>query len=311
MSSRPGTSSGQRPGTGARPGTGQQPGLNPIVRPGTGQRAALGSSAGRPLTGARLGTGQAVPATPGQTAGFGVSLNTEVNVSDRPVTQQGMMGMRVGTAGPGRQVQDTSYFMGKLHAKTTEITSEIDRLRKEIEQDAKDKSQYAQLERKYESLAVEVRDLEGQLADYNLAMDKLRSATDPAEIRQVQEQLHHRNGKEAEEVDRIFILRQEQESAVRRMEGEMNEIHMKHQEKINQLAPQKLQRYKEMLEEHHQTEVEIEARSQELEMLLHAIHQKEAELSADRYREEYELLEKQARKLQRSARSCRRNSRPR
>ncbi|KAJ0401291.1 hypothetical protein P43SY_001822 [Pythium insidiosum] len=298
MSSRPGTSSGQRPGTGARPGTGQQQGLNPIVRPGTGQRATLGSSAGRPLTGARLGTGQAVPATPGQTAGFGVSLNTEVTVSDRPVTQQGMMGMRVGTAGPGRQVQDTSYFMGKLHAKTAEITSEIDRLRKEIEQDAKDKSQYAQLERKYETLAVEVRDLEGQLADYNLAMDKLRSATDPAEIRQVQEQLHHRNGKEAEEVDRIFIMRQEQESAVRRMEGEMNEIHMKHQEKINQLAPQKLQRYKEMLEEHHQSEVEIEARSQELEMLLHAIHQKEAELSADRYREEYELLEKQARKLQ-------------
>ncbi|TMW61353.1 hypothetical protein Poli38472_012544 [Pythium oligandrum] len=297
MSGRPGTSSGQRPGTGsgARPGTGQS--LNPIVRPGTGQRSSLGSSAGRPLTG-RLGTGQAVPATPGQTAGFGISLNTEVNVSDRPVTQQGMMGMRVGTAGPGRQVQDASFFMGKLHAKTSEITTEIEKLRKEIEQDAKDKSQYAQLERKYETLAIEVRDLEGQLADYNLAMDKLRSATDPQEIRQVQEQLRNRNAKEAEEVDRIFILRQEQETAVRRMEHEVNDIHMKHQDKINQLAPQKLQRYKEMLEEHHQTEMEIEARTQELEMLMHTIHQKEAELSSDRYREEYELLEKQARKLQ-------------
>lgn len=297
MSGRPGTSSGQRPGTGSgqRPGTGQ--GLNPIVRPGTGQRSSLGSSAGRPLTG-RLGTGQAIPATPGQTAGFGVSLNTEVNVSDRPVTQQGMMGMRVGTAGPGRQVQDASFFMGKLHAKTSEITNEIDKLHKEMEQDAKDKSQYAQLERKYESMAGEVRDLEGQLADYNLAMDKLRSATDPQEIRQVQEQLHHRNGKEAEEVDRIFILRQEQEGSVRRMEHEMNEIHMKHQEKINQLAPQKLQTYKELLEENHQTELEIEARSQELEMLVHAIHQKEAELSTDRYREEYDMLERKARKLQ-------------
>lgn len=302
MSGAPGTSSG-RPGTGAgqRPGTGQ--GLNPIVtggRPGTGQRSALGSSAGgRPLTG-RLGTGQQVPATPGQTAGFGVSLNTEVNVSDRPVTQQGMMGMRVGTGsiGPGRQVQDASFFMGKLHSKTAELTTEVEKLHKEIEQDAKDKTQYAQLERKYETLAYEVRDLEGQLADYNLAMDKLRSATDPLEIRQVQEQLHHRNGKEAEEVDRIFILRQEQEKAVRRMEDEMNEIHMKHQDKINQLAPQKLQRYKELLEEHHQTEVEIEARSQELEMLMHAIHQKEAELSSDRYRDEYEQLEKQARSLQ-------------
>ncbi|KAF1326922.1 hypothetical protein FI667_g8040, partial [Globisporangium splendens] len=249
-----GTSSG-------RSGAGQ--GLDPIVnggRPGTRQRSMLGSSAGgRPLTG-RLGTGQQVPMAPGQTAGYGVSLNTEVNVSDRPVTQQGMMGMRVatGSIGPGRQVQDASFFVGKLHSKTAEITSEIERLRKEIEQDTKDKTKYAQLERKYETLAYE----------------------------------------EAEEVDRIFILRQEQEKAVRRMEDEMNEIHMKHQDKIKQLAPQKLQRYKEMLEEHHQTEVEIEARSQELEMLMHAIHQKEAELSSGRYCEEYEQLEKQARRLQ-------------
>lgn len=301
--SRPGTGSGARPGTGsgARPGTGQGQ-LNPIVgaRPGTGQRGMLGSSAGgRPLTGARLGTGQGgVPATPGQTAGVGISLNTEVNVSDRPVTQQGMMGMRVGSAGPGRQVQDASFFMGKLHSKTSELTAEIDKLQKEVEQDAKDKAQYAQLERKYETLALEVRDLEGQLADYNLAMDKLRSATDPNEIRQVHEQLRARNGKEAEEVDRIFILRSEQDKAVRRMEEEMHDIHTKHQDKINQLAPHKLQRYKELLEEHHHSEVEIEARAQELELLLHAIHQKEAELSADRFRDEYEALERQARRLQ-------------
>ncbi|KAE9026646.1 hypothetical protein PR003_g11194 [Phytophthora rubi] len=316
MSGRPGTSSGQRPGTGTgggpngaaplgglpsgRPGTGQS--LNPItgVRPGTGQRGMLSSaSGGRPLTG-RLGTGQQAPATPGQTAGFGISLNTEVNVSDRPVTQQGMMGMRIGTgsAGPGRQVQDASFFKGKLHSKTAEITSEIDKLQREIEQDAKDKAQCAQLERKYETMALEVRDLEGQLADYNLAMDKMRSATDPAEIRQVQEQLHQRNAKEAEDVDRVFLMNKEQEKSVRNMEAEMTEIHGKHQDKINQLAPQKLQRYQELLEEHHQTEVEIEARSQELELVMHAIHQKEAELSSDRYRDEYEALERQVRRLQ-------------
>ncbi|KAH7485235.1 hypothetical protein KRP22_006399 [Phytophthora ramorum] len=316
MSGRPGTSSGQRPGTGAgggsngaapvgglpsgRPGTGQS--LNPITgaRPGTGQRGMLlSASGGRPLTG-RLGTGQQAPATPGQTAGFGVSLNTEVNVSDRPVTQQGMMGMRTGTgsAGPGRQVQDASFFKGKLHSKTAEIAAEVEKLQREIEQDAKDKAQCAQLERKYETMALEVRDLEGQLADYNLAMDKMRSATDPAEIRQVQEQLHQRNAKEAEDVDRVFLMNKEQEKSVRNMEDEMTEIHGKHQEKINQLAPQKLQRYKELLDEHHQTEVEIEARSQELELVMHAIHQKEAELSSDRYRDEYEALERQVRRLQ-------------
>ncbi len=38
--------------------------------------------------------------------GGGMGLNTDVNVQDRPVTQQGMLGHRLGTAagGPGRQV---------------------------------------------------------------------------------------------------------------------------------------------------------------------------------------------------------------
>ncbi|OQR96489.1 Intraflagellar Transport Protein 72/74 [Thraustotheca clavata] len=285
---------GTRPGTGQRPGTGSQPlgALN--ARPGTGQRSALQSS-GRPLT-SRLGTGQ-VPATPGQSAGYGVSLNTEVQVTDRPVTQQGMMGMRIGTAGPGRQVQDASYFTGKLHQKTSELMAEIEKINKEIEQDAKDKSQYAQLEKKYEQLAVEVRDLEGQLADYNLAMDKLRSATDPAEIRQVQEQLHNRNMKEAEEVDRIFIMRQDEERTTKHLENEIHNIHLKQEDKINQLAPNKLEKYRALLDENHHAEAELEAKSQELEMLIQAIRAKEEELSMDKYREEYDHLENQAMRL--------------
>ncbi|CEG47726.1 uncharacterized protein PHALS_04870 [Plasmopara halstedii] len=208
------------------------------------------------------------------------------------------MGMRIGTAGPGRQVQDASFFKGKLHSKTAEISSEIDKLKREIEQDAKDKAQCAQLERKYEKLALEVRDLEGQLADYNLAMDKMRSATDPAEICQVKDQLHQRNAQEAEDVDRVFLMNKEQEKSLRAMEAETKEIHEKHQDKINQLAPQKLQRYRELLEEHQQSEAEIQARTQELELVMHSIHQKEAQLNSDRYREEYEALERQVRRLQ-------------
>ena len=41
-----------------------------------------------------------------------------------------------------------------------------------------------QFERRYESLLKDVRSLEGTLADYNLAMDKLRTSTDPEEVRQ-------------------------------------------------------------------------------------------------------------------------------
>ena len=32
-------------------------------------------------------------------------------VADRPVTQQGMMGMKAANQGPGRQIADKSYYM--------------------------------------------------------------------------------------------------------------------------------------------------------------------------------------------------------
>ncbi|RHY02140.1 hypothetical protein DYB25_011885, partial [Aphanomyces astaci] len=141
--------------------------------------------------------------------------------------------------------------------KTAEITAEIEKITKEIDQDAKDKSQYAQ----YEHLAVEVRDLEGQLADYNLAMDKLRSAT---------------------------------ERTAKHFEDEINAIHMKQQDKINQLAPTKLEKYRALLEENHQGEAELEAKSQELDMLMQAIRAKEDDLGMDKFRDEYDQLERQA-----------------
>nr|CCA21505.1 Intraflagellar Transport Protein 72/74 putative [Albugo laibachii Nc14] len=296
MTDRPGTGSGSRLETGSnlgRPGTRQNA---PLARLSTGQRVPSASGSNRPLTG-RLGTGMAVPSTSGQTAGIGLSLNTEVNVSDRPVTQQGMMGIRIGTAGPRRQIQDASYFMGILHTKVADITTEIERLHTEKDQDAKDKAQFAQLERKYETLSVSVRDLEGQLADCNLAMDKLRSGTDPSDVYNVREQLSLRNKNEAEEIDRIFLLRQEQEQACRKMDQEARDIHSQHEKKINQLAPQQLARYKEMLAEHCETEAGIELRTKELEHLISVVQKKELELGNDPYRDDFEKLANQLQRL--------------
>jgi hypothetical protein len=52
-----------------------------------------------------------------------------------------------------------------------------------VEQTHKDTSAYATLEKQYEEVIREVRDLEGTLADYNLATDKVRSSTEPSEVK--------------------------------------------------------------------------------------------------------------------------------
>ena len=55
-------------------------------------------------------------------------------------------------------------------------------MRGETERTARDSSLVIQLERRYESAVKEVRSLEGDLADYNLAMDKSRTNVEISEI---------------------------------------------------------------------------------------------------------------------------------
>lgn len=145
----PGSSGGAPPGTGLRPGSGRK-------APGT----------------ARLRTGVA-PSGPGTQAAQGIALNASINVQDRPVTGQGVMGMKV-QGNQGRLVEDSSYYIGILRRKISDIQNEIKKLRGVVESNSKDSSSYTQLEKRYENLMKNKALLEGQLADYNLAVDKVR-----------------------------------------------------------------------------------------------------------------------------------------
>ena len=92
----------------------------------------------------------------------GVGLNTNMNISDRPVTQQGLSGMRTAGMGPQRQIQDNSYFLTQLRQKSTEIMKEIEVLKGSVEQGQKDNAAYGQLERKYETLSNDMRTLQAR-----------------------------------------------------------------------------------------------------------------------------------------------------
>ena len=63
--------------------------------------------------------------------------------------------------------------------------NEISKMKSEVEEINKDNNTYVTLERKYEALIKDVRKYEGELADYNLALDKFRSDSKPEEIEAV------------------------------------------------------------------------------------------------------------------------------
>lgn len=98
-------------------------------------------SGGPPRTGVRgaLRTGQRDAASY-----EGVGMNTKITMESRPVTQQGLRGLRPGTTGPGRQVRDTSYYISLVRQKSKELQSEIKRLRDETARFESDNISYGE-----------------------------------------------------------------------------------------------------------------------------------------------------------------------
>ncbi|CAM9299562.1 unnamed protein product [Discosporangium mesarthrocarpum] len=234
----------------------QPPGTG--MRMGTAQRGPMGTAAGRPMSG-RLRTGQTL-GTPSREAAYGLALSQEVKVTDRPVTQQGMSGMKTAAGGPGRQVQDSSFFIGVLRNKMNLLQKETKRLQDEIEQHNKDSAHYGHMERTYESLLQEVKQLEGTVADYNLAVDKSRTTADPGEVAAYLHNLEDQNRREARELDETFLMKQQRQKASQELEAETMSIHRKArrrmEEKINDTEPEMVNDYRALLQRHQTLQAE-------------------------------------------------------
>lgn len=233
-------------------------------------------------------------------AAQGVSLTANVNVSDRPVTGQGVMGMKTQANGPGRLVQDPSYYVGILRKKINDVSTETRRLQTEIDQYERDQSQMIQLEKRYEALSKNKEQLEGQLADYNLAMDKTRTSTDPDDVQQMAVQLAARNRQTGQELDRIFVLRKQRETETKQLNDQIQAHYQSVQARINELEPGKLRSYNELMEKQKELQDTIIGSENRLNEINNAIHQAEADEKGYSHRKEFAALEKQISDAKRS-----------
>lgn len=151
----------------------------------------------------------------------GVGYNTKVTAIDRPVTNHGMSGIKSVNQGPGRQIYDRSYYYNLLKNKNNDIVNEIDKMKSEVEQINKDNSTYLTYERKYESLIKDVRKYEGELADYNLALDKYRSDTKPEDIEALFMHIKNQNDKQRTHLDNLFSEKRDMETEIHNSEQQI------------------------------------------------------------------------------------------
>ncbi|KAM8732023.1 intraflagellar transport protein 74 homolog [Acanthopagrus schlegelii] len=265
-------------------------------RPGSRSGSVL-PGAGRPPTAIRppptairVATGM-VPGTsghPGMRGGIpnpGV-LSAPIKVTDRPVTQQGLSGMKTGMKGPQRQILDKSYYLGLLRSKINELTTETSKLHKEIDNYNQENSVYLSYEKRAEGLAVEIKDLQGQLADYNMLVDKLNTNTEMEEMINDYNIVKDQNNSEAEGIDSIFTERREREEAIRAIEEEIRRERRVADEVIQAMPAAKQDKYFTMTRANEELLQELAVLQEELDVLITRKEDYEAELAHSHIKQE-------------------------
>ncbi|CAI2732943.1 unnamed protein product [Schistosoma spindalis] len=198
------------------------------VRPGTASRLKSAQIQGKSGTACRVTDGAKTGAR-GRTLG-GTTLDTMVCVEDRPITQQGLGGLRNPIRGPKRQIEDKSYFLGLLRGKINEINSEIGTITRQLLEKEEDNASFVQYEQMAEKLAYEIKELQGELGDYNTLVDKATLGDNITSIEMDLEDVRAANERAERNLEMLFEDRQRKELSLKscelelKQEQEMSEI---------------------------------------------------------------------------------------
>merc|ERR1719171_3394191 len=249
-------------------------GMGPMgAPPGTAQRMATGARMGTSRMGTRQGTTAQQPV-------LGVGAVADVKVTDRPVTTQGL-GLKTGSMGPKRQIYDKSYYMLELRKRCQALSEELTKINNEINQVQQDNQMYASLDKRYESLVKTVRGLEGDLADHNLATDKLRTDTHPEEVHHMYMIMKQQNEQQRNDVDQIFLEKRSHEEEIQKMQAECNAIQRAAEERLNELHPDQRHEYEDLREENVALGKDLVDSREELEQVSSRLNQVEGHLRSD------------------------------
>ncbi|ORX78597.1 hypothetical protein BCR32DRAFT_294935 [Anaeromyces robustus] len=233
-------------------------------------KAPSGSFANRPSSRAGLGSSwgniRGNTGVPPQTGRLGARPTTKmglgIQVVDRPMTQQGLGGMKGSNQVRGRMIQDRTFFMSELRHKVSLVTNEINKLNNEINIIEKENENYDAFEKKVDQSANELRELQGQLGDLNTLVDKLNVDTDLEDIERLYSQIKIKNQRENNVLDDVFTQRQQKENQIRDIEKKIEEERRQAEEQLKKLDAEKLNQYYAFKEKNSQYITEIQQKEQ-------------------------------------------------
>jgi intraflagellar transport protein 74 len=179
-----------------------------------------------------------------------IGFTTNVKVEERAVTRQGLEGIKSKKEKKvERKIQDKYFYTELFKKKITEIEKEIIKSRNEIDSINQEISSYSNLNKVFESLSKEVQNLEGELADYNLAGDKYRSMMRAEDIETVFNHIKMNNKKKRDDSDYLYLEKAKKEEELHKIEYETNLIMQTVEQKLMDLDPDQKIEYEQLREE--------------------------------------------------------------
>lgn len=245
----------------------------------------------------RIATAYKTPSRQGPPAVVNAAGTRNLQVLDRPVTQHGLAGISGSNVKDGRIVYDKSYYLGVVRKKISELRGEIDKFDTEMEDIVKDTATFKILEKKRENLIKEVRNLEGELADYNLSLDKKRSEAQADEVLANFEYMKAQNQRHREFLDALFLERKTMEEEAGKIEYEIASINAFAEEKLTELEPEERQAYSQLKMENRALEDEIMQKKQLLEGVNQRLNMADARLRTDVMKQKANHLREQRQNL--------------
>lgn len=171
--------------------------------------------------------------------------------------------------------------------------NEINKMKSEVDEINKDNQTYMTLERKYETLIKDVRKYEGELADYNLALDKYRSDTKPEDIEALFMHIKNQNDKQRQHLDKVFAEKRDMENEISNVEQQIQDLNMANESKLNDLDPEQRNEYERLKEENGGLNADINRCRTDLEEVNSRLIQAESRLKQDTLKQRAQHLKEE------------------
>ena len=249
---------------GYRPNTAQKNAMSPSIDSNNNVLQQLPvsrpmTSSGRPPTGMRpptqsSGTKRPPTGTAGTTAAILPSTAHTLNVTARPVTSQGVGGIRLGTGRLGtaskRTIADKSYYITELRTRISDIELNIQEMKNNENNINSNTQQYNTLKVKHDSILKDIRQCEGELADMNLSIDKYNNHININELTAQYQQHKLSNVQRRQQVDAIYMKYLQHDKSNQLLQKEINAIQQNQLHQIQSTGDHELiQQYNMLLDQ--------------------------------------------------------------